>query len=256
VTGTLMAVLVFYGFIYTPIISYVSARMEGIVGMSVNVPFVREATFILTGYKGAAIWFAPFPAYNYGAQTSYFRQTELTGTKITSMIKAELFILPVVIVSTLIFSQFIWRIAPVPSSAFPYANQYWEQNAYRQALFMSSTLPGGEHGPFYEAFHWSYLFVGLGLAVALYAVLSFFGLPVLLVYGIIRGLDQSTPDVILPQFLGALFGKYYFEKKFGKKDWPQYRIVFFAGYGCGVGLIMMLSLGLVFMSKSVFQSNF
>jgi hypothetical protein len=256
VTGTLMAVLVFYGFVYTPIISYVSARMEGIVGMSVNVPFVREASFILTGYKGAAIWFAPFPAYNYGAQTSYFRQTELTGTKITSMIKAELFILPIVIISTIVFSQFIWRIAPVPSSAFPNANQYWEQNAYRQALYMSSTLPGGEHGPFYEAFHWSYLCVGLGIALGLYAVLSCFGMPVLLVYGIIRGLDQSTPDVIVPQFIGALFGRYYFEKKFGKKDWPQYRIVFFAGYGCGVGLVMMLSLGLVFMSKSVFQSNF
>ena len=78
-----MAVLVFYGFIYTPIISYVSARMEGIVGMSVQIPFVREATFILTGYQGAAIWFTPFPVHNYGAQTLYFRTTELTGTKIT-----------------------------------------------------------------------------------------------------------------------------------------------------------------------------
>ena len=256
VTALLVGVLIFYGFVYTPIISYVSARMEGIIGMSVNVPFVREATFILTGYKGAAIWFAPFPAYNYGAQTSYFRQTELTGTKITSMVKAELFVLPIVILSTILFSQFIWRIAPVPSSAFPFANQYWEQISYRSALFMSSTLPGGEHGPFYDAFHWSYLLAGLGIALGLYAVLSFFGLPVLLVYGLIRGLDQSTPDVIVPQFVGALFGRYYFEKRFGKADWPQYRIVFFAGYGCGVGLIMMLSLGLVFMSKSVFQSNF
>jgi hypothetical protein len=256
VTKTLIAALMFYGFVYTPIISYVSARMEGIIGQSVNIPFIRESTFILTGYKGAAIWFAPFPAYNYGAQTSYFRQTELTGTKMTSMIKAEAFILPIVIVSTLIFSQFIWHIAPVPSSAFPNANQFWEQTAYRQALIYSSTLPGGEHGPFYEAFHWSYLFIGLGIALILYIALSFFGLPILLFYGIVRGMDQSTPDVILPQFIGALFGKYYFEKKFGKKDWPNYRIVFFAGYGCGVGLIMMLSLGLVFMSKSVFQSNF
>jgi hypothetical protein len=81
------------------------------------------------------------------------------------------------------------------------------------------------------------------------------GLPVLLVYGIIRGLDQSTPDVILPQLIGALMGRYYFAKRFGD-NWPQYRVVFFAGYGCGVGLIMMLSLGLVFMSKSVFQSAF
>jgi hypothetical protein len=253
VTWGLMGVLIFYGFIYTPVISYVSARMEGIVGMSVQIPFVREATFILTGYKGAAIWFAPFPAHNYGAQTLYFRVTELTGTKISSMIKAEAFIFPIALVATLVFSQFIWRIAPVPSSAFPYADTFWELNAFQQALIFSSTLPGGQHGPFYEAFNLIYLLIGLGLAVSLYAILSWFALPVLLCYGLIRGMDQSTPDVIFPQFVGALLGRYYFAKKFGK-DWPQYRVVFFAGYGCGVGLVMMLSLGLVFMSKSVFQS--
>ena len=121
---------------------------------------------------------------------------------------------------------------------------------------MSSTLPGGEHGPFYEAFHPAYLYWGLGIAIGSYAVLRFFGLPVLLVYGLIRGLDQSTPDVIVPQFLGALFGRFYIPRWLCKQDWPQYRVVFFAGYVCGVGLVMMFSLGLVFMSKSVFQSNF
>jgi hypothetical protein len=254
-TKILVAVLLFYGFVYTPIVSYVSARMEGIVGMSVNVPFVREATFILSGYRGAAIWFAPFPAYNYGSQTLYFRQTELTGTKITSMVKAEAFVLPIVIVATLLFSQFIWRLAPVPSSAFPYAQKMWELTAFRQAIINSSTMPGGEHGPFFEAFRPAYVFVGLALAVGMYALLSLFGLPVLLVYGIIRGMDQSTPDVILPQFIGALIGRYYFAKRFGS-NWPNYRVVFFAGYGCGVGLIMMLSLGVVFMSKSVIQSPY
>lgn len=255
ISTTLIGVLMFYGFVYTPIISYVSARMEGIVGMSVQIPFVKEATFILTGYQGAAIWFAPFPAHNYGAQTLYFRKTELTGTKITSMIKAEAFIFPMVLISTIVFSQFIWRIAPVPSSAFPYAEKFWELIAYRQGLIYSSTLPGGEHGPFYEAFNVVYIGAGLGLALLTYMTLSFFGLPVLLVYGIIRGVDQSTPDVVLPQFLGALLGRYYFSKRFGA-DWPRYRVVFFAGYGCGVGLVMMLSLGLVFISKSVFQSPF
>jgi hypothetical protein len=255
ISTTLVLVLIFYGFVYTPLISYVSARMEGIIGMTVNIPFIREATFILTGYQGAAIWFAPFPIHNYGAQTLYFRKTELTGTKITSMMKAEAFIFPVVLVSTLVFSQFIWSIAPVPSSAFPYAEKFWELNAYRQGLIYSSTLPGGEHGPFYEAFNVIYVASGLGLALLCYMFLSFLGLPVLLVYGVIRGLDQSTPDVILPQFLGALLGRYYMAKKFGP-NWPQYRVVFFAGYGCGVGLIMMLSLGLVFISKSVFQSTY
>src|SRR5688572_1925580 len=253
VTPVLVGVLFFYGFIYTPLISYVAARMEGIVGMTVQVPFVREATFILTGYQGAAVWFAPFPAFNYGQQTLYFRTTELTGTKITSMIKSELFIFPIVLVTTILFSQFIWRIAPVPSSAFPYAEKYWDLAAYRQAVIFSSTLPGGQHGPFYDAMQPTVILIGLAIALLIYTSLSWLGLPVLLTYGIIRGLDQATPDVILPQFLGALLGRYHFAKRFGDK-WPLYRVVFFAGYGCGVGLIMMLALGLVFMSKSVFQA--
>lgn len=255
VTWTLLGVFIFYGFVYTPLISYVSARMEGIIGMTVQIPFVREATFILTGYQGVAIWFAPFPMHNYGAQTMYFRTTELTGTKITSMVKAEFFVFPVALVATVVFSHFIWRIAPVPSSAFPYTEKFWELMAFNQGLIFTATLPGGETGPFYQAFVPLYVVIGLVLALGTYVILSFFGLPVLLVYGVIRGFDQSLPDVILPQFIGALLGRYYFAKKFGE-NWPQYRVVFFAGYGCGVGLIMMLSLGLVFMSKSVFQSVF
>ncbi|MGN6724381.1 MAG: peptide transporter [Tepidisphaeraceae bacterium] len=255
VTWTLLGVFIFYGFIYTPIISYVSARMEGIIGNAVNIPFVREATFILTGYQGAAIWFAPFPANNYGSATLYFRKTELTGTQIRTMLKAELFILPIAFVSTIVFSQFIWNIAPVPSQSFPYTQTMWEAIAFRSGLMMSATMPGGAHGPFAEAFHWSYLFIGFGIAVSLFGVLRFFSLPILLVYGLIRGLDQSAPHVIIPQFLGALLGRHYFARKFGEM-WKQYIIVFYAGYSAGTGLVMMLSLGIVFISKSVFQSPY
>jgi hypothetical protein len=255
ITMTLLAVFVFYGFIYTPIISYVSARLEGVIGQSVQIPFVREATFILSGYQGAAIWFAPFPMHNYGAQSLYFRKTELTGTSFRSMIKAELFVLPIVIVATVIFSHFIWRIAPVPSAAFPYAEKFWELQAFNQGLIMTSTTSAGTNNAFAESFNSTYLFSGLGIALVLFMVLSFFGLPVLLVYGLIRGLDQSLPDVILPQFLGALIGRYYFKKKFGPM-WNQYIIVFFAGFQAGLGLISMLSLGIVFMSKAVIQSAY
>jgi hypothetical protein len=143
----------------------------------------------------------------------------------------------------------------VPSSAFPFAEQWWELTAYRQGLMYSSTLPGGASGAFAQAFHPSYLIAGLVLAVGLYACFSWLALPVLFFYGVVRGMDQSAPHVIVPQFLGALLGRYYFQKKIGE-PWRRYIVVFFAGYSCGVGLIMMLSLGLVFMSKSVFQSPF
>jgi hypothetical protein len=171
------------------------------------------------------------------------------------MLKAELFVFPIAIIAMVLFSHLIWKIAPVPSSAFPYAEQWWELAAYRQGLLYSSTLGGGEHSQFAQAFHPAYMAGGFGASVILYAGLSSFGMPLLLFYGIIRGLDQSAPHVIIPEFLGAMLGRYYFAKKFGER-WKQYIIVFFAGYSCGVGLIMMFSLGLVFMSKSVLQTQY
>ncbi|MCG3178469.1 MAG: hypothetical protein BIFFINMI_00796 [Phycisphaerae bacterium] len=244
--------LAFYGFVYTPVISYVSTRMEGIVGQQVQVPFVREATFILSGYKGASVWFAPIPFHDYARQAQFFRTTELTGTKINSLVKAELLILPVMLLGTVVFSQFIWSIAPVPSEMFPYANEFWELRAYQQGLLYSATLPGEAASPFKEAFTPAYLGAGLVVALGLYAILSRFGLPIFLVYGIVRGLDKSAPHAIIPMFIGAVLGRFVFRRRFGE-NWARYRIVFAAGFTAGVGLITMLSLGIVFMSKSVIK---
>jgi hypothetical protein len=252
ITWRLLGVLLFYGFIFTPLMSYVGARVEGIVGQSAPIPFIREGTLMLTGYQGAAIWFVPFTPHNYGNQALYFRVTELTGTKISSLIKAEAVIFPITLIATLLFSQFVWRIANIPSAQFPWAEKWWEINAFRLGVIYTSTLPGGEYGPFAQAFVLVYILAGLALGVGLYATLAFFGLPVFLAYGIMRGLDHPGPANILPQFIGALLGRYYFAKKFGEA-WKQYIVVFFAGYSCGVGLVMMFSLGIVFMTKSVFQ---
>jgi hypothetical protein len=112
-----------YGFLYTPIVSYITARMEGIAGQFVSLPLVREASFIagarFFGYQGIEIWYAPIPIHNYGKATVDFREIELTGTSIRGIIKAEIVVFPVVMIASLLFSQFIWRLAPIPSSAYP-----------------------------------------------------------------------------------------------------------------------------------------
>jgi hypothetical protein len=241
--------LLIYGFLWTPFISYISARMEGIVGKQMNIPFLRESTFILSGYKGAAIWFAPIPLHNYAHHVLQFRKMELIGAKFTSLIKAEILTYPLMIVGTLLFAQFIWSLGPVPSEAYPFANEFWELGAYQQGLIYSSTLPGDVVNPFLEAFRLNYLLTGFLLALGLYFVLAHFALPVFLVYGLVRGLDQSLPHTILPTIAGALIGKYGCRKWFGDK-WPQYRVVFAAGFGAGMGLISMFALGMVFMTKS------
>ena len=103
-----------YGFLYTPIVSYITARMEGIAGQFVSLPLVREASFIagarFFGYQGIEIWYAPIPIHNYGKATVDFREIELTGTSIRGIIKAEIVVFPVVMVASLLFSQF--HLAP------------------------------------------------------------------------------------------------------------------------------------------------
>ena len=135
---------------------------------------------------------------------------------------------------------------------FPYANEFWELRAYQSGLVYSATLPGEASSAFREAFRPEVLAIGFTVALLVYAALNHFSLPIFLVYGVVRGLDQSVPHAIVPMFVGALMGRFLMRKWFGD-NWPKYRIVFAAGFSAGVGLITMLSLGFVFMSKSAIK---
>ena len=241
-----------YGFVYTPVISYITARMEGIAGQFVSLPLVREASFIAGakyfGYQGIEIWYAPIPIHNYGAATVNFREIELTGTSLRGVIKAEFIVFPVVMIASLLFSQFIWRLAPIPSSSYPYAQELWHLQALNTLLMQSSTLEG--NSLFYQALSGNVVFSGIGFGIITYAILTFFGLPVLLIYGIVRGLGQSTPHGLILELIGALLGRFFFLKRYGKQ-WRQYAPVLLAGFSCGIGLTGMFAMGLTLILKSL-----
>lgn len=241
-----------YGFIYTPVISYITARMEGIAGQFISLPLVREASFIagarFFGYQGIEIWYAPIPIHNYGEATVHFRQIELTGTSLRGIIKAEIVVFPVVIIASLLFSQFIWRLAPIPSSQYPYAQELWHLQALNTLLMQTSTLEG--NSLFFQALRASYVTAGLGFGLVVYILLTLFGLPVLLIYGVVRGLGQSTPHGLILEVLGALLGRFFFLKKYGTM-WRQYAPVLLAGFSCGMGLTGMLAMGFALILKSL-----
>jgi uncharacterized oligopeptide transporter (OPT) family protein len=88
--------------------------------------------------------------------------------------------------------------------------------------------------------------------VLLFTIMSLLSLPMMLIYGLIRGLNQTLPHVAIPQFIGALLGRYYFERKMGLR-WRQYVPVVAAGFACGMGLISVFVVGIVFLAKSINQ---
>ena len=113
-----------------------------------------------------------------------------------------------------------------------WARVLWELQARNQCIMYSATL--GEYSIFEQAFDWKYLAAGGGFGVLLFGVMSGIGMPIFLIYGVVRGLGQSMPHVIIPQFLGALLGRYYFQRRLGLK-WRQYAPVVAAGFACGAG---------------------
>ncbi|MGQ9662025.1 MAG: OPT/YSL family transporter [Kiritimatiellia bacterium] len=246
-----MIVLLFFAYLYTPIISYVTARLEGMAGQVVHIPFVREAAFILSGYTGGVkIWFLPLPLADYGQRTVFWRQTELTGTKFSSIWKTELILVPIILLASLLFAQFIWSLGPIPGPQYPFAERMWELNAANECIIYSATL--GRYSTFEQAFRPSYLACGLGLGLFLYNILGAFSAPTMLFYGLVRGLNQAMPHTVTTEFIGALIGRFYFRKKLGLK-WRQYAPVVAAGFSCGMGLITVFAVGLNFLAKSVIK---
>jgi hypothetical protein len=112
----------------------------------------------------------------------------------------------------------------------------------------TSTLEG--NSLFFQALRASYVFTGMLFGLVTYAVLSLLGLPVLLIYGVVRGLGQSTPHGFLLEVIGALLGRFFFLKRYGAM-WRQYAPVLLAGFACGMGLTGMFAMGFALILKSL-----
>ena len=242
--------LIIYGYLWTPIESYVNARMIGLTGQWVGFPMIREATFIFSNYKGVDIWFAPIPLGNYGATTQKFREIELTGTKFTSVIKAEILLFGVMMVCSFLFWSYVWRLNPIPSNAYPYTQKFWDLTALQSWLWMSATTEGGSREMFLRAIKPSLMVGGLVFGVGSYALLNWLRMPIMLIYGFIRGLG-TLPHFIFPQFIGALIGRYYLKRRFGEANWRKYPPVLYAGFSCGMGLVGMLAVAIALVGQSV-----
>ena len=247
-----LAFLIAFAFLWTPMVSYMSARFLGLTGRPIEIPYVRQATFILSGYKGVDIWFAPIPFFDHGWAAQKFREVELTGTKITSVVKAEAFLLVMMLTFSFIYWSFYWRSSQIPSSQYPYAQTYWPLNAFYQCLWATATMDtaGGKTTFLIEALKFPVIGYAGGAALLVFLALTAFRVPALWFYGFAGGFVANTAAYI-PMFVGAILGRYYFARRFGGRRWMQYTPVLAAGYACGVGLIGMVSIGLTIIFKAV-----
>jgi hypothetical protein len=237
-----------FAFLWTPINTYINARMAGIAGQHAGVPFVREAAIFVSGYQYVNIWFAPMPLQNFGDMAEKLRVCQLTRTKFSSILKAELLVFPLMLVASFIFWSYVASLGPIPSDNYPYVQKFWPQFAQMQALWAASMQEG--QSLLMQALKLKVVLVALTGAVGLFALFGAAGLSAQYIYGGLAALN-SYPHYALMIFLGACLGRYVFARKFGREQWQNYAPILAVGFGAGMGLTGMLSIAINFLWVSI-----
>ncbi|HLI48690.1 MAG TPA: hypothetical protein VKV18_08400, partial [Chthonomonas sp.] len=204
--------LVFFGLIWSPFNSYISARMIGLTGSGVSVPYLQQVAILKSGYPYVDIWYAPIPLNDFGGIAQRFRELELTGTRFTSLFYAEMVMLVVILSASFIFWAFLWHTSQIPSSQFPYAAKFWPINATFQAIFQQINLKHGAMAYVREAIDFKRIAYGFLAGMALFGLFRLFGWSTLTYYGFIGG-SGAYPNYAIMTFIGAWLGKRYFAKR-------------------------------------------
>jgi hypothetical protein len=256
IPGFPLAFLMGFAFLYTPLNSYISARTFGIMSRDLfDIPYIKEATFILSRYDEIDIWFAPFPSEDYGTETQGWRILELTGTTFTSKIAADLLAWPVLLIAGIVAWHFIWKLAPIPSAQYQFAQMMWPLFATNRALWITALRDG--HSEQLQAIRPTYILAGFVISLGIYGASVVSRIPYRHIagYGLIGGLG-ADPGMFFLQFIGAIIGRYVMIKRFGRNRWSRYNPVLLAGFFCGMALVGMAGVAIDLIQKSVIVKPF
>ncbi|HWD41837.1 MAG TPA: hypothetical protein VG944_23555, partial [Fimbriimonas sp.] len=227
-------------------------RMSGITGRTVTLPYLKEASIVAAGYPGVDIWYAPVPIADHGAAAQRFREVELTGTKFTSLFKAEAVMFLVLLPMSFFFWSFFWNGNAVPNAQFPFAQRFWPLQSQMAAVMQQINVPRphGEVSWFAAAIKPLYIVGGTVAGLFAYGLFSFLKLPLMFFYGFAGGVGLFPANTV-PQLLGAWYGRRFMARKYGAENWSRYAPVLLAGFSCGTGLVSMVSISLALLAKAV-----
>lgn len=243
--------LIAFAFVYVPLTSYLDARIMGIAGTYIAIPFVREAFILFSGVKGVTPWLVPLPTDSFGGMSNWMRQTELTGVRFPSLIKAWLLTTPLLFVFSFVFWSFLWKDAPIPCDMYPYAQKMWDLQARNTMIMWSATTnTTGAQTLFQRSMHPEFLAAGFAFSTVMFTALSAFNLPTMLVYGMARGLG-SIPHGLLMELFGACLGRFYFQRKFGRQRFLRAAPILLAGYAVGTGLVGMAAVAVRLIASAI-----
>ncbi len=139
-----------FALLWSFVFSLIDIRAVGTTGFRIDPPYVREGLIVgydkTFGYKNPHIWFAPWPVALWSSSwVQNFKICELVRCRPKDYIKAAIAAVPVAMLANFIYVSIFWRIAPIPSSYYPYAGIWFPRQAQLFSGFIAATMgTGGE----------------------------------------------------------------------------------------------------------------
>ncbi|HDD63998.1 MAG TPA: hypothetical protein ENF53_02380 [Thermoprotei archaeon] len=239
----------------------VASRITAETGMGIGIPFLREAILFGSGYKGVAAWFIPLfdPSAATGAAAagwaSVYMACDWTETSKSEYLKAFVFAMILGYILSFVFVEAFWKIAPIPSRAYPATAARWPLIAYWSLIWPaigSGRLAGTTLPPLVKALFRNLTIQNISAAFIVGLVLQVvtvrFNLP-FSVAAFIGGFSGMIPYIITI-FAGGIVNK-LIERSLGKEKWEKYRVSVAIGLQLGEGIIIAIYAMYLIIQKSM-----
>jgi len=223
-------------------IAMIASRAIGEIGFFPPMPWPWQAIVYFTPYEGYAGW-VQAPYISLGTQGSMCQAVKvayLTQTRPTDYFKALVIGLVLNAAVGFLMMDFFWRLAPIPSSAYPNSMVYWPLFATNDSLFATRQIVLDPK------------IMGIAAAIALGITAS---TPLLSKVGIASPVPLLIGCYMLPpysimMFIGSLVGRYVIRRYVGAERWNRLRGVLAAGILAGVGVFIGVGIALLLVARA------
>ena len=221
-----------------------STAAMGETGYTIPLPYVWHTIVYFSPYNEYSGWvIAPVLAGTSApGWTNMMKACYLTETRPMDLLKAIIMSIVLTQIIGIISLDFFWRIAPIPSSAYPFTLNDWARIAIGDSLLITRAIRidakilGGS------------FIIGVILISIFEFLHTKFGIPISGA-GFVVGTTTLTPFSV-SLFLGSIISTFFMPRYFGKEKWERIRGAIAAGILVGYGIVIGLTVAVAFIMNS------